>query len=61
VQLFHPRGGETALHVCGLSPPAVVQMLGHNGNDTRTALAHYIDLMEPISPETWRLCGRYVP
>ena len=54
-------GGATALHLCGLSPPAVAQMLGHNGNDPRTALAHYIDLLAPRSTEAWRLCGRYVP
>ncbi|OSX80390.1 hypothetical protein BU14_0052s0006 [Porphyra umbilicalis] len=54
-------GGATALHLCSLSPPAVAQMLGHNGNDPRTALAHYIDLLAPRSTEAWRLCGRYVP
>jgi len=54
-------GGATALYLCGLSPPGVAQLLGHKGNDTRTTLAHYIDLLAPRSAEAWWLCGRYIP
>jgi len=54
-------GGATALHLCGLSPPGVAQLLGHKDNDPRTALAHYIDLLAPRSDEAWWLCGRYIP
>lgn len=54
-------GGATAVHACGMSPPGVAQLLGHKGNDPRTALAHYIDLLAPRSDAAWRLCGRYVP
>lgn len=53
-------GGATALYVCGVPPVAVAAMLGHKGNDTRTAIAAYIDVLAPSSPAALRLCGRWL-
>lgn len=54
-------GGATALHACGMSPPAVAHLLGHKDNNPKTALAHYIDLLAPRTDESWRIFGRYLP
>lgn len=53
-------GGATALYVCGVPPVAVAAMLGHKDNDTRTAIARYIDVLAPSSSSARRLCGRWL-
>lgn len=52
-------GGATALYLCGLPVFAVAAMLGHKGNDPRTAMAEYVDVLAPASPEAIFLCGRW--
>ena len=52
-------GGATAMDVCGLAPPAIARLLGHAGNDPKTANAHYIDALAPVTLEAFWLVGRY--
>lgn len=53
-------GGMAALYACGVPPVAVAAMLGHKGNDTRTAIGVYIDVLAPSFPAALRLCGPWL-
>lgn len=52
-------GGATALYLRGLPVFAVAAMLGHKGNDHPTALAEYVDVLAPASPDAIFLFGRW--
>lgn len=52
--------GTTALYVIGAPLVAVVSMLSHKDNDTRTAIVKYIGVLAPFSPAGLRLCGRWL-